>query len=134
MKFIKLTLKDGRDVFVFIDKLTDIIRKEKSEGSFVSYVGNDGISVTESPEEILQKIEEVSVEFELIEGVEVKTEEPLTDVEEIERIFNLMGVQFQGWKSPVGDNYIEISDRRKGQTAQFIFRNQKFYHFGIYKK
>lgn len=59
MKSIKLTLTDGRDFFVFVDKITDIIRKEKSEGSFVTLVGNDGSSVIETPEQILEQIENI---------------------------------------------------------------------------
>ena len=56
MKFIKLTLKDGRDVFVNTKKITEIIR-QNSEGSFITMGGKNIATVKESPEQIFVLIE-----------------------------------------------------------------------------
>ena len=56
MKFIKLTLKDGRDVFVNTKKITEIIR-QNSEGSFITMGGKNFVTVKESPEQIFVLIE-----------------------------------------------------------------------------
>ena len=79
MKFIKLTLKDGRDVFVNTKKITDIIR-QNGEGSFVTMGGKNTTTVKESPEqifiliEIAEKKSEIYVEPRLIQECKIEIE------------------------------------------------------------
>jgi len=71
MIFIKLTLQDGREIWVNPARITDISKQIEKDGSMICSGGESGFNVTESPEEIISKIQENSLELELIEGVEV---------------------------------------------------------------
>ena len=80
MKFIKLTLKDGRDVFVNYEKISDIIR-QNVEGSFVTLTGENCLTVKQSPEQIFILIEiadkksEVYVEPRPIQECKIESDE-----------------------------------------------------------
>lgn len=71
MKFIKLTLQDGREIYVNPDKISDFSKQIDNERTLISGCSEYGFYVKESPEKIIQKIQEHSIELQLIDSVEV---------------------------------------------------------------
>lgn len=132
MKRIKLTLDDGRDYYPFIDKITDIIRKDKGTGCFVSCGSYDNTAtVKETPEEIFRLIDEQNVEFELIEGVELKTEIELTEFDRLEDFVNNVGIVHEVLQ--IGKHQI-IRLESHEVSMNFRFYENKFKDWHIIEK
>ena len=134
MKFIKLTLNDGRSIFINPEKITDIIeKKDKTNGSFVSCGENNTADVKETAEEIVQQIESLFIE---IRGVEIDTvdfdlqylgnpERQGTDlkrfIECLDRI-NFPKIDFLHF-----DDFIVLSSTANGFSVDFIFDREEIF-------
>ena len=120
MKFIKLTLNDGRSIFINPKKITDIIeKKDKTNGSFVSCGENNTADVKETAEEIVQQIESLFIE---IRGVDIE-ELKLKDIELIEDYLNTVELKYNVLK--VNENWRSVSIDKGNVLVSLFIRTIK---------
>lgn len=128
MKFIKLTLNDGRSIFINPEKITDIIeKKDKTNGSFVSCGENNTADVKETAEEIVQQIESLFIEIRSVDIEELK----LKDIELIEDYLNMVELKYNVLK--VNENWRSVSIDKGNVLVSFMFCNDEFVNLLVHK-